>query len=261
MNFLAVDDEAFALEDLKRALAEAAPDSRITGFSNPGQALEYIQYNRIDTAFLDTELGSMNGLILAKKLKDIQPDIRIVFVTSHEQYALGAFRIHASGYLLKPITAGAILEELTFLYGEHVTRKKVRIQTFGGFEVYVEGKPLYFGRSKAKELLAYLVDKRGGSVTNGDASAALWEEKENSKAQKSYYRIVVSQLRGTLREAGIENILVKGHNSLAIIPELLDCDSYRFLDGEPQAINSYRHNYLPGYHWAEFSIGILERCL
>ena len=65
-------------------------------------------------------------------------------------------------------------------------------------------------------------------------------------------------LRAALAEAGAEDVLVKGFNCLSIDPERLDCDSYRFLAGDPQAVNAYRHDYLPNYCWAEFSVGVLE---
>lgn len=258
MNYIAVDDEPFALEDLEEAVAEAAPGCSLCCFTDPGKALEQAKAAPVDAAFLDIELGSVNGLVLAKQLKDLRPDAHIIFVTSHEQYAVQAFRIHATGYLMKPVTAQAIRRELTFLYGEAPARKTVRVQTFGGFEVFVDGRPLQFKRAKAKELLAYLIDRRGGSVTVRDICAVLWEEGARGSAQQSYLRTLVTDLRATLRSAGAEDILVKGWGRLSIDPERLDCDSYRFLLGDPKAVNSYRHDYLPGYSWAEFSISVLE---
>ena len=138
------------------------------------------------------------------------------------------------------------------------TKKKVRVQTFGGFDVFVDDKPLTFGRSKSKELLAYLVDRRGNSITAAEACAVLWEDEAGEARIKNYFRTVVKELRKTLLEADADDILVKRYNSYAIDPALLDCDSYRFLQGEPRAVNLYRHDYLLPYEWAEFSIGQFE---
>ncbi|WP_308753456.1 response regulator [uncultured Anaerotruncus sp.] len=258
MRYLAVDDEAFALDDLEEALREVDPEYKLARFTMPSEALDYAACAPVNVAFLDVELGSTSGLVLAKKLKDLRPRTSIIFVTAHEQYALGAIRLHATGYLLKPVTADDIRRELTFLYEEGRMQKKVRVKTFGGFDVYVDGRPLTFHRSKTKELLAYLVDRRGASVTSGEACAVLWEEKSAGPVQKSYLRTVTSDLRATLRDAGVEEILVKGHDWLAIVPSRLDCDSYRFLEGDPQAVNSYRRDYMICYSWAEFSMGIHE---
>lgn len=260
MNYIAVDDEPYALEDFAEAFHEAAPNSLLVPFTRPSMALKYAQSNQVDVAFLDIELGSMNGLVLAKELKDIWPEIHIIFVTSHEQYAVGAFQLHATGYLMKPVTAKEITRELTFLYGSLAIadNKKVRVQTFGGFAVYVNGKRLEFKRSKTTELLAYLIDRHGAPVTTREACAVIWEDKPYDTAQKNYFQSLLLDLRTALREQGVEDILVRRHNSLAIAPEKLNCDSYRFLNGDPWAINRYRHDYLPGYSWAEFRLAEME---
>lgn len=257
MNYIAVDDEPFALEDITDALRTAAPEAELHSFTTPSKALGHAGRSPVDAAFLDIELGSMNGLVLAKKLKDLRPEVHIIFVTSHEQYAVKAFQLHATGYLMKPVTAEDIQRELTFLYGGAPTPKRVRVRTFGGFEVSVDGQLVQFKRAKAKELLAYLIDRRGNSVTTSEACAVLWED-EGGRSKKSYLRNLISDLRAALAEAGAENVLIKGFDRMAIDPEQLDCDSYRFLAGDPQAINCYRHDYLPSYSWAEFSIAALE---
>ena len=260
MKFLIVDDEPMALRDLEEALREAVPDCELLTFSSPHQALAQAMAAPFQVAFLDIEMGSTNGLVLAKQLKDLQPDIHIIFVTSYGKYAVDAFRLHATGYLLKPVLTEDILRELTFIYGEGIpSARKVRVQTFGGFEIFVEDQPLQFRRSKAKELLACLVDRRGASMTMAEAGAVLWEDDSGGQSQKSYLRTAITELKATLSEAGIKDILIKKYNSLAVDSAKLDCDSYRFLDGDPQAVNSYRHDYMPAYSWAEFSIPLLEK--
>lgn len=259
MNFLAVDDETLCLDDLRLALEKLRPGCVCACYTSPAEALEHARRHPLDAALLDIELGSMSGLALAQQLKDIQPSVHIIFVTGHEKYAVQAFALHANGYLLKPVSLDDLRRELTFLYGEPPATAPVRVQTFDGFEVFVGGKPLVFGRAKSKELLACLVDRRGAGLTTREACSLLWEDGEYNISRKNYFQTLVHDLRRTLRQAGVESILVRTHNSIAIHPEAIDCDSYRFLDGDVRAVNSYRHNYLPGYSWAEFSVARLER--
>ena len=172
MRFLVVDDEAFALKDLEEALREAKPDCTLVSFISPSQALKYAKIEPVEVAFLDIELGSMNGLVLAKSLKDILPEIHIIFVTSYEKYAVGAFQIHAIGYLMKPVTAEDIKRELTFLYGNDTAdNRKVRVQTFGGFDVFVHGKPLItmagVGIQSGTETLCFVAAADGHSIETG----------------------------------------------------------------------------------------------
>lgn len=260
MNIIVVDDEPLALKDLVRALRSVRPGCEPHGFSTPRAALAHAQEHVADAAFLDIEMPGMSGLTLAKKLKDAQPDLHIVFVTSYEQYALDAFAVHATGYLLKPVQESELERELTFVYGHRPapTRALIRVRTFGGFEAFASGEPLAFKRSKTKELLALLVDRRGAALTSREACAVLWEDEPCTASQRSYYQSLVADLRATLEGAGAGGALAKSWNSLAIDPDALDCDSYRFLDGDPEAVNSYRGAYLPSYSWAEFSTGLFH---
>ena len=259
MRFLLVDDEPLALQDLAEAVKKVSPESELACFITVREALNYAKGHSIDVSFLDIEMGKINGITLAKELKELQPEMAVVFVTSHVQYALEAFQIHATGYLLKPVDENDLKKELTFIYPEEKESKKIQVKTFGGFDVFVNGKALVFKRAKAKELLALLVDKKGNSITTREGCAVLWEDKPYGSVEKSYYQTIMSELRRTLRGAGIEELLVKQRNSLSIKPEMLDCDSYRFMEGDAKAINSYRHDYMSCYSWAEFRLGELEK--
>lgn len=97
MNFLAIDDEPLCLDDLRLALAEAAPDCCCACFSSPAQALTHARTHPLDAAFLDIEMGDVNGLALAKQLKDLQPDLHIIFVTGN---CLQEVRAECNGIVL-----------------------------------------------------------------------------------------------------------------------------------------------------------------
>ena len=111
MRFLAVDDERLAREELKHLLQKTVPESEIIACASAKEALAMAQESLFDIAFLDIELGTYNGIWLAKQLKDLQPKLSIIFVTSYSEYAVEAFSIHATGYLLKPIQMEHIQRE------------------------------------------------------------------------------------------------------------------------------------------------------
>ena len=182
------------------------------------------------------------------------------FVTGYPQYALEAYSIHARGYLLKPPTAENVRSELDELKCPplHVNGR-IRAQTFGNFEIFVDDKPLHFSLSKTKELLAYLVDRRGAAVNTGELCAILWEQRPDSLSVRSHLRTLISDLSRTLSLAGTGDILIKRRNSFAVDCEKLDCDLYGFLRQEPDAINTYMGQYMMQYTWAEMTLGELER--
>ena len=108
MNILVNDDEPLQLEELVNILSQIRPNADIFPYTWPDDALEAARQHPIDIAFLDIQTGGMNGLQLAVELKKVKPDIHIIFVTGYSQYAVEAFSIHATGYLLKPVTEEAV---------------------------------------------------------------------------------------------------------------------------------------------------------
>ena len=251
MNFLVTDDEALQMEELVNILRRICPNATIYPCTWPDDALKEAALHPIDIAFLDIQTGGMNGLELAVQLKKIKADTHVIFVTGYSQYAVDAFAMHATGYLLKPVTEEAVRRELTFVYQNRPSGKRIEIRTFGGFDVYADGQPIRFGRAKSKELLAYLVDRKGLSVTTGEAYAVLFEDAADTLSGKSYFRTIVHEMINALKKANAEEILLKSRNSYAVIPERFDCDYYRFLQGDPEAINAFQNDYMAAYSWAE----------
>lgn len=250
MRFLAVDDEPLMLSGLVSSIQSARPEAEVFSFTKPEDALRAAEELQIDVAFLDIRMGGMTGLQLAARLKKIKPDMHVIFTTGYSEYAIDAFTIHATGYLLKPVTQEDVERELTFIYGELKEQSHIKAQTFGGFEFFVDGQPVKFGRMKAKELLAYLIDHRGAAVTSGEICAALFEDADD-KTAKGNLRVLLHELKKSLKSAGASEIIIKGYNSYAVTAERIDCDFYRFLQGDPIAVNAYQNDYLPSYSWAE----------
>ena len=263
MKILAVDDEVFARENLSRAIKTALPDCELCCFGTPGEALQYAAEAIPDIAFLDISLSGMNGLALAKRLKDINGKTNIIFATGYSEYAIDAFSVQASDYLLKPVTREAIVRAIKHLREPVVKNsdQRVRVQTFGNFEVFVDGRPLAFTRLKTKELLAYLINRRGAFCGNDEIAAAIWEDKADSQALKSHFRHLVADLTKTLVNKNIGSMLVKKRGHLAVDPGAFQCDLYDFYNGKPDAVNSYAGEYMAQYSWAEFTNAYLEDML
>ena len=124
------------------------------------------------------------------------------------------------------------------------------VQTFGHFEILVDGTALAFRRSKSKELLAYLVDRRGAGVTRQDAFAALWEDRPYDVSMQKQMDVVIRSLRDTLQKYGIGDVFELKSRNLRVRPEMIDCDLYRFLEGDEEAVNAYFGEYMSQYTWA-----------
>lgn len=249
MNILLVDDEELQLIRLKNAVDSALPNNEYHTFSNPLKALKDTEGIHLDIAFLDIEMPGINGIKLARKLKVRDPQTKIIFVTAYDHYALEAFRVHASGYITKPVNEAKVREEVEQLSDLPTlpSSKKIQVKCFGNFEIFHDGVPVKFKRSKSKELFAYLIDREGAAINASELNAILWDED-----RPSYFRNLISDIQQTLKEIGCEDVFVKRHNECYVDITKIDCDAYEFKNNNPNAIRLFRGQYMFQYSWAVF---------
>ena len=255
MKIIAVDDERIALEGLLDVIREAAPDAQLNGFEYPEDALDFVDANDCNIAFLDVEMSEMSGVELAEQLKLRNPDINIIFATGFEEYRKEAYDLHASGYLTKPITAEKVRKELCDLRRPIPKRRRMRVQTFGNFEAYIDGMPIAFKYTKTKELLAYLVDRKGALCTSAELQAVIFED---DSGHESYMKSLRRDLLETLEAAGCGNIIAQQRGKLGVVPDNLDCDYYDWCEGKRMGI-SWHGEYMVQYSWAEYTSAMLNR--
>lgn len=257
-----IDDEPIVLKASEQVVRRAVPDADLMTFESGDDALEHLRTAKEypDIVFSDIEMPGTNGLDFAVRLKQLSPQSRIVFVTAYSEYALEAFRVHANGYILKPMNAMRVLEEVQEAAKQEIIQPesgKLEIRCFGNFEVFWKGKPLLFARRQTKELLAYLIDRKGALCTTEEIAAALWEDYTNEKNTKAQLRVLISDLRQTLTKIGQEDIVIRSRGQVAVIADQVDCDYYRMLNGDMDAVNAYRGEYMVQYSWAELTAGQL----
>lgn len=255
MKAIAVDDELYMLETLEEAIRASADIEQIKAFSSCSAALAYATENPVDIAFLDINMRGIGGLGLAEKLMEIHPRCKIVFCTGYEEYAVSAFRLHVSGYLMKPITPEAVQKEIDHIKGVKATEKLLTIKCFGHFEVLCNGEILPFKRKKAKELFAVLVDRNGAGMTAKQICAILFPDDTDDVKNVAYLRQLVLDLKNTLKTVRAENVLRHDTPYYRIDTNLVRCDYLSFLEtGKPE----FRGEYMVQYSWAEETCAMLQ---
>ena len=254
MIAIAVDDEALMLGALVAAL-EASDDIReVSKFSNCEEALSFVKNHPVDVAFLDINMRGMGGLALAESILAARPNCKIVFCTGYEEYAIPAFKLHASGYLMKPISAEDVQGEIDNIKGVRKKEKPLTVKCFGNFEVYVNGEVLVFKRLKTKELLAFLIDRNGAGMTAKQICAALFPDDTDDTKNLAYLRQLVMDLKNTLKAVGAEGVLCHEIPCYRVDTSLLKCDYFSHLEtGKPE----FHGEYMMQYSWAEETSAML----
>ncbi len=262
MQIICVDDEALVLGLIVSLCKELPQRPQVEGFQKAVDALQWLTAHRADIVILDINMPDMDGITLAAKIKELHPEIAVIFLTGHAQYAVDAFGLHASGYLLKPVSAQRLADEVAYaLSDRRMPAKHMHIEahTFGEFDLLVDGTPVVFGRARSKELLAYLIDRQGSYVSRANAFATLWEDAQYDRSMQKQLDVVIRSLRATLDQYDIGDLLEIHRGSLRILPEKLDCDLYHFLAGDSEAVNAYRGEYMNAYAWASLTESYMER--
>ena len=248
MNILLADDEELQLIRLENACKSVLKDATFLKFTNPLNITDE-NISLTDIAFLDIGMPGINGIQLAKKMKSIKPEIKIIFVTAYDDYALDAYKVHASGYITKPVSEERIKEEISELEKtvDLTPTKKLQIKCFGNFEIFYKGEPVKFSYQKSKEVFAYLVDREGSLININEINAVMWEEDH-----KSYLRNLIADIQQTLKSIDCSDIFIKKRNGCAIDTSKVDCDAYEYKKDNPNAVRMYRGEYMIQYPWAVF---------
>lgn len=251
MKVIYVDDEKPAIDNFRLTVGNIPEIGTLNTFQSGEDALAFAEDNVIDAAFLDMEMPGIHGLDLAKRLKRHDPGLRVVFVTAFSQYALDAWGVDATGYLLKPYTAAEIRKELAKCSYRPLPSHRIVIETIPTLSIAVDGAPLYISGKKPREMLALLVDRGDHGITTGEGIACLWPDRANDNSAQSLLRMTYKRLVDTLEEVGAGHILVTRENRRFLKADEVDCDLYRILAGDKQVARKYNGAYLQEYDWAE----------
>lgn len=260
MKTILVDDENMNLMLLRNDCSQISYIEVVGEFRNSLQAQEYAEKNPVDLAILDIRMAEIDGITLGKYLKKLYPDILLIYTTGYEEYAIDAVKMNAVAYLLKPFSPQDIeyAIESAMLLSKRIKKKHIFAKTFGHFDLYINDTPVIFKSSKAKELLAFLIDRRGGVVTTSQIISALWEDRPNDELSQNLCSKTAKTLKEELQSFGIEDILIYNRGSRRIDTEKLDSDLFDFLDRKQSSEAHFSGEYMSDYSWGETTIALLN---
>lgn len=257
MKVLCVDSEERAVNDALALLRAQRAVDVAAGFTRAADARVWFKMNGADIVLLDVGLPDMDGIELAKELRKLQPSLAVIFLTKDKKNAFRAYSAHPQNYLLKPLDGETLAREINYFLMMRARQdmSHIEAQTFGNFVLTVDGSAVRFKRAKAKELLALLVDRRGSPVSRREAFLEMWEDREYDLKAQNYFNVILDSMCKTLRAYGVSEMVEINYGLMRVRPETFDCDLYRYLRGDSDAINAFRGDYLYGYPWAEWSWG------
>ncbi|WP_026582869.1 response regulator [Bacillus sp. J33] len=269
-----VDDEELSLLTLEKKLQDFPEVEVFRRYTSHERLLSDLKNKPIDAAFLDIEMGEINGLQLAREILSIHPYTQIVFVSGHANYAVNAFELDSIDYLLKPVTAKRLEKTINRLKSNLKTSKsktqadsnepRIKICCFSKLQIFFDGKPIRFKTAKSKELFAFLLINMGSYIHRDIIIEKIWPGHDYKNA-KTYLHTSLSYLRKLLSEWGCPEAISFLNQSYCLLLDSIYFDAKEFnrlaklaLSGNQpdykaldQAIELYKGAFLEedGYEW------------
>lgn len=237
MKAIIIDDEKPVLMIMKRIMSEVPGVEVVGAFQSTSEAYSFIKENKVDIIFSDIKMPDQSGLELARKIIPEHEDIELVFMTSYSDYALEAFDVQASDYILKPVSR----ERLELTVKKIMKRKnmlskangsgnpaKLSIHCLGGMDLLADtGEKIRLSTAKSIELLAYLVFHRGRFVSKWRIMDDLFQELPPYNAE-TYLNTSTYRLRKALEPYGLKDIVITANESYALNIKDIQIDFIQF---------------------------------
>lgn len=236
MKAILIDDEYYALKGLEIELLELGEIDVIGMYEDENIALKEVEKLKPDIVFLDINMPEIKGTSLFLQIKKVCPLTQIVFVTAHDEYAVEAFELNASDYIVKPIRKERLQKTIERLKNSNKTVEKVggnnriSIKCFGAFSIKMNGTVLNINwrTKKVEELIAYLACCRGEFIPKTKIAGVLWSDLNTSKSKSNLY-LTYHYLKKQSEQKGFDFPIESVKGKMRIKMEEIDVDIDRFI--------------------------------
>jgi two-component SAPR family response regulator len=209
------------------------------------EILTYLSQNKVDAAFLDIGMPSINGIDLAQKLIEANSKIKIVFTTGltvSKDDLPEIVKASTLGFVYKPYNNNVLVSYLAQIANQTPI---MTVKMFGSFDCFIGDKIVNFSSNKSKELFALLLTYNGNGLTMNDAISQLWGDHDVERAKK-LYRDAVWRLRKTLEDINF-NCVNFGRAQLSVTKDNISCDYWDYLKTRK---GDYHGEFLRNYEWS-----------
>lgn len=198
MKAILVDDEALSLDFLERQLNKISNIQVIGKYTSFDLGIAISIIEDVDILFLDIQLPETNGMVLAKELLRLNPQLIIIFVTAHNDYATEAFELNALDYLLKPVKVHRLqktLERIKQIHKNKTFTVNIPLKINVCRELTFELSPykyelVQWRTAKTRELFLYLLQNRDRTIRKSSIIEFLWQDVDAEKAYPQLYTTV-----------------------------------------------------------------------
>lgn len=208
LRTIIVDDEKLSIEYLEHLLKDVNGVEIVGKYTDGHVVLEEFERKSPELVFLDISMPGVSGIEIAKKIKSILPECKIVFVTAYKQYALKAFEIGVTDYIVKPFKKARIqqlMDRIIDQNNQEIKTDEYVVCNFKYFHFKKNGKEIKnvkWRTAKARELFVYLVQNDKEFVRKDVLIELLWSDLKVDNAYDNLYSTIY-HIRKTLEAISV----------------------------------------------------------
>lgn len=223
MKTIIIDNEHKAVELISQVFSEVETFNLIGDYPGSSDRVGEIIKQAPDVIFIEVELKVVNGIELAKKIKENCENVEIVLMSNKKEYAVQAFEIEAMDYVMKPLNKGRLditLKRLQDLMEKHeYESQQLMVCSFQNLQFKCVNKNEYIDvkwrTKKTQELFAYLLFYQDKPVRKDLLIDAIWSYVDAEKGQTLLYSAIY-QIRRTLKEMHSSIEILNSDNSYTL---------------------------------------------
>ncbi|OPH53465.1 hypothetical protein BC351_06265 [Paenibacillus ferrarius] len=242
MKVICIDDEKAMHLIMKRMLSKVKEVELVGSFMDTAAAYSYLMNHDVDLIFVDISMPKENGLEFAERLRESGNEVKIVFITSHKEYALFAFDVHAFDYIVKPVVQERLRKTMERAMAKKQPAPLVRTERepifneikfncLGEIDIQsTQGMRAKWKSSKSTELFGYLLVQKERLVSRARLIDDMFGDMPQKNAEM-YLNTTVYKLRKVLDAFGLKEILHSDSNHYALSLNQVKVDLLRFEEG------------------------------
>ncbi|MFX3631737.1 MAG: response regulator [Candidatus Pristimantibacillus sp.] len=241
MKVIIIDDEKAMHLIMKRMLGKVDKVEIVGSFKETSTAYSYVMNHDVDLIFVDINMPRESGLEFAERIRESGRQMKIVFVTSHKEYALPAFDVYAFDYMVKPVNQDRLQQTIQRALAGMLSvnipavndTSSIRIlcNCLGGIEIRnAQNVLVKWKTSKSAELFGYLLLQKGRLVSRARIIEDIFGD-IYQKNSEIYLNTTVYQLRKLLDNHGLKESLYSDSSHYALNLKYARVDMISFEEG------------------------------